>query len=101
MRRIIFKHAGQERVMGLHTPLRTLWRSRRHAGFLTMFYFTVEASDLLLPSLGLSPYLVGRNLPLYVVPLVRLPAGFTLASRAHSRSLARRPGRQVLKQVIF
>ncbi|CAH2268378.1 jg15832 [Pararge aegeria aegeria] len=30
---------------------------------------------LLLLPLGLSPYLVGRNLPLYVVPLVRLPAG--------------------------
>ncbi|CAH2234749.1 jg20976 [Pararge aegeria aegeria] len=35
---------------------------------------TTRVLLLLLP-LGLSPYLVGRNLPLYVVPLVRLTAG--------------------------
>ncbi|CAH2216072.1 jg26525 [Pararge aegeria aegeria] len=28
--------AGLEQIDGLHTPLRTLWRNLRHAGFLTV-----------------------------------------------------------------
>ncbi|CAH2269249.1 jg19205 [Pararge aegeria aegeria] len=36
------------RIDELHTPLRTLRRTVRYAGFLTMFSFTVEASDILI-----------------------------------------------------
>ncbi|CAH2216673.1 jg5611, partial [Pararge aegeria aegeria] len=41
----VVRHAVPVRIGGLHTPLRTLWRILRHAGFFTMISFTVEASD--------------------------------------------------------
>ncbi|CAH2229118.1 jg4796 [Pararge aegeria aegeria] len=36
-------YAGPVHIDRLHMPLRTLWRTVRHAGFLTIFSFTVEA----------------------------------------------------------
>ncbi|CAH2264218.1 jg22474 [Pararge aegeria aegeria] len=82
----------------LHSPLAFL---RPIAGHLLLQLdreYKSKPTPLLLLSLGLSPYLVGRNLPLYVVPPVR---GVTQASQAHSRSLADRPGRQVLQGVVL
>ncbi|CAH2241220.1 jg3285 [Pararge aegeria aegeria] len=35
-------HAGLVRIGGLHTPLRTLWRTLRHAGFRKIFFFKLE-----------------------------------------------------------
>ncbi|CAH2229165.1 jg2374 [Pararge aegeria aegeria] len=37
--------AGKVRIGRLHTPLRPLWRTVRHAECLTIFSFTVKASD--------------------------------------------------------
>ncbi|CAH2207429.1 jg22697 [Pararge aegeria aegeria] len=47
MRRVqaVVHHAGPLRIGGVHTPLKTLWRALGHAGFLTMFSFTVESTQ--------------------------------------------------------
>ncbi|CAH2267836.1 jg5772 [Pararge aegeria aegeria] len=43
----VVHHASPVQIGGFHTPIRTLWSIVKHAGFLTMLSFTVEASDLL------------------------------------------------------
>ncbi|CAH2241679.1 jg26979 [Pararge aegeria aegeria] len=64
-------------------------------------HLSLEVLLLLLFFLDLSPYFVGLTpysvRPLYVWPLMRLPAG----SLAHFRSLAGHPGRRVLLGVLL
>ncbi|CAH2244825.1 jg16104 [Pararge aegeria aegeria] len=37
--RVASQNTGQVSISGLHTLLRILWRTVRHSGFLTMFFF--------------------------------------------------------------